>query len=876
MAFLYRAFPKKWTLFMLLTFTAAAYGKSPIADMIPIIHGDQSIERYAARELQSYLKNLTGETLALEDWTQSKYQPEEVSINFAEEMAKAAVILSGKETELAEELARLPEKQWQKLPEGPAFVLGTPEELEFIKGDIQKRIQEIRPASDGYVVEYDAETEKVYVLGRTSRGVLYGVYALLQDWGGMGFFEDGEYLPQVPKQLLLPPFETPPARLANTPEYDYRCQWVWTRYYGADRGHPVNWRYEQWVSHLRWMAQCGYNRVMLYPVGYTRLWGDVHRRAFPETLDYERETRHDVAGFWGAAWSAWGDWGRSPEEVTRLMQKVYAFGREKLGMTFEYNFYLGNFEESLKRAYPEGNWIDWTNLPHHAYFGAAGRSPVLTFTDPRAKEMNQRFFKTFIETFGTDHQYWIAYREESAPNPDNPNDPDGGKSLADAVNKHREWILEIDPQAEFYHWDWHGLDLWIKDREKLGRLLDPNTTEPLTREEFSEGVVEYCDDLHEDITFVSVLPPGVYDHLQLDYKSLMPDLSDGFGDHDWVVGSLLGYAMQDVGVGGLSAPWNSFFENWNRWAEEDREKSTGLRGVLHWNEIVQVNPLLDHLVGRFGWTGHFPKRPGTWEETEEAIRRFYIQRYGEEDAPAVLGAAALLYQTFPMVMPDCRRPQHHTYGLITPEVEEQIAGMRSVMQHMVNLRPRLEGNPLYRRDLVDFGRIALHTIAREHLYGMHSEAKRLVQGEAESRDAFRYHVRHGINAMQALTDLLYTDERHSLSHAIYEIGLEPGNNKLLRKMMLEHASGRLFSTYPLNDTAEYMELVALPAMQAIAANWEKHLDDPEGFPAEKVAQVDEALLQGEARVMELPARPFSQTRNPLHPAEVIARWLGKP
>lgn len=706
----------------------------------------------------------------------------------------------------------------------------------------------------------------------------------------MGFFEDGEYVPKKIDNSILPPFKKPIEPIIEVPKYDYRAQWLWSRYYGPDKGHPANWGYDQWISHLRWMAQNRFNSAMIYAVGYTRIWGDVFNRAFPEIGPYDKEILEDVDDFWGAHYSVRAGWGRSPEETTQLMQKVYAFGREKLGMKFEFNFYLGDFEDTLRKAYPQGKWIDWTNIPHHAYFGAAGRQSILTFTDPKCKEYSQRLWKTFIDTFGTDHRYWISYREESAPNPDNPFDPDKGKSLADAINAQRQWMLEVDPQAEFFHWDWHEMSVWfdkdiLKDY-KMEQLQDA----PI--ELLERSAQKYIKDISHDITCVSVLPPA-------DYGIDIPTLTHHYDPHPWVVGSLLGYAMQDLGVGGLYVPVDKFFDTWERWVSQDEKYGSRLRGVFHWNEIVQVSPLLDYSVANFAWTGDLPQNFYNSTPKDDILDWYFEHRFGSKDAKVFRKVNAFLYSNFPQYVSPMRIPTRYTKPGISKEEKKQRDAMIEILKEISSLKTSQGLNSTYKAEMIDIGRIALHNISRldmRQAIGIAADSNG-IQSDMENFEKFSSNAKISLTT---LADLLATDQRFCVSNTIYRMLNEPGVNKQMRLMMLEHASGRLFDNYPLTDSTEFIRIVSVPLLISYLDTFRltvknlaqylfgvqkqmKFIDGAAVLRKEKTdisdeisrssTGLDERLLELKNEFMELPAQPFSVVGSTSHPADIIENYL---
>ncbi len=877
------------SILMVLFCAMAAQGKTVAIRF----SGDSTIERYAAEELQRYLSRVSENQFILRDSTLPVWVPEYLTPPHPVCVARAqnAIEARAEDPDFKDpETDRAAKAQFEKEKALSAFVLGTAESYPEYAAQFSALLSSIREGSDGYAIAASDDGSKLFITSHTERGVLYGVYHYLQNSCGMGFFEDGEYVPQEISDSLLPPFESNPAAVFEEPKHDYRGQWLWSRYYGSDKGHPANWGYDEWVSHLRWMAQNRFSSAMIYSVGYTRIWGDVFKRAFPEVAPYDVEVFDDVDDFWGTHWSARAGWGRSPEETTRLMQKVYAFGREKLGMQFEFNFYLGDFEDTLRRAYPEGKWIDWSNVPHHAYFGAAGRQSILTFTDPKCKEFSQRLWREFINTFGTDHRYWISYREESAPNPDNPFDPDQGKSLADAINAQREWMLEVDPQAEFYHWDWHDLSVWLN--KDIREQLATKTLEEIPLQELEASAQEYAQDVSEEITFVSVLAPG-------SAGMEVVDLTHHYKPHPWIVGSLIGYAMQDLGFGGLYIPVDQFMDTWKRWAAEDTKYGSRLTGVFHWNEIVQVSPLLDHAIANFAWTGKLPENLYDAAKSDEVLDWYFEHRFGSANAQAMREISALNCSNFKQYVSPMRIPTRYSQAGIAEAETVQRDALVEALGKMAAIKDEQGQSTAYKGELLDFGRVALHNIARMDMQEAIGVAAKST-GSQEDKQAFEVSAKRAVDSLTALADLLATDQRYCVRDTLYRILNEPGVNRQMRQVLLEHASGRLFNNYPLNDSAEFISLVSVPLLEAYLESMRLTVRDPTKYPFSALKDVgfidgaavlrkeevevaegelppstglDRVLLELKNDFMELPALPFEVIKNSKHPADVLNEWL---
>ena len=883
------------TIMTALTLSTVAFA-SQNNDKIAVRFGDSTVERYAAEELQRYLSRVSNKQFILRDSTIKMWYPDKPTLPFPEAWAKAQKDIErrAKNPDAPDpETKNVSKKIAEREANLPAFILATPDTYPEFKDDVVKLLADVRKDSDGYVIAPSDKGDKLFIVSHTSRGVLFGVYDFLQNKCGMGFFEDGEQIPKKINVKVLPPYKTLPKKVVQTPKYDYRSKWLWSRYYGADKGHPTNWGYDEWIAHLRWMAQARFNSVLVYPVGYTRLWGDVFKRAFPEVEPFDKEVFDDeIDDFWGAHWSPRSGWGRSPEETTRLMQKVYAFAREKLGMKIEYNFYLADFEDTLKRAYPEGKWIDWSNVPHHSYFGASGRSAILAFTDPKCKEFCQRFWKEFIKTFGTDHQYWISYREESEPNPDNPFDPDRGKSLADAVNSARDWLLEIDPKAEFFHWDWHGQPVWFN--KEIMEKVRAGTAHEVPVPELEESARKYVHELSNDITIVSVLPPTLL------VKDL-PDLTRQYEPHPWVIGSLIGYAMQDVGIGGFQTPIGNFLAAWKRWSEEDKKYNSRLRGVFHWNEIVQVAPLLDYIVADFAWSGELPNHLFNASKDDKILDWYFNHRFSKKNAKLFREANAYAYDKYQLGVMPVRNPLAFTRAGITEADEKQRVKFTYYLDKISAVKNDELYNDAYKAELLDFGRVALHTLARldiEEAVGIAKNSK----GTKEDKKKFKSVAQNALNDVNALANLLATDKKFSVTASLYRMLNEPGVNKQMRMVLLEQASGIFFDSYPLNDSAEYFKIVAAPLLKDYLKVLQLTVDDPEKFPFSEfknVSFIDGAAVLNKAnakntdteekeesglakrflelkiKMMEIPAQPFSVVENKNHPANIIRTWLKK-
>jgi len=672
---------KSYVALALLNLTAICYGSSvvqKINNSCKIYVGSSTVEKYAADELKHYLEKITNVHF-------------EIIQNF---------------------------KNKKKID---GFVLGTPETFQAKNESIKSFLANIRTNSDGFCIAPDKNGKTLFIVGRNPKGILYGVYDYLEKEAGIGFFDDGERIPEKPlNSNLLPPYKKLPEMIVASPKFDYRGHFIWARYYGPKRSHPASWTYEDWVQQLRALAQRRVSSVLIYIVGYTRLWGDTQRRAFPE-IEF-KDVYEDIPQWFGADAAAKSGYGRNPEEITKMMKKVYDFGRNQLGLKFEFNFYLGDFEEAVYRAYPTNKWIP-TRTPS---YGVGGRGHTLSQSDPLCKKLCQKFWKSFIDTFGTDHRYWVAYREESR-HENNPKDPDYGFSQADAVKKAKEWITEIDPKAEIFHWDWHFLPTYV-DADIYSKIKKAKKAEEYPHKEIKKSFKEYFKQIPEDITIMNVLTPGLYSLPPLMYPYNIVDITDHYdGKHPWVIGSLMGYAQQDIGYGGLFVSTKKMFSLWRRWVKEDPGMGNKLRGVFHYNELVQVNPLLSQMISEFAWSGILPDSLDSINTNEPMLDNYFSLRFGKKNAPLLRKCNAEIFgddiiskaekeENFRLapqyIRPSIRIPIFVGYSLITDEQKRKRKKILDGLEKLVSVRESQQNNPLYANEVVDSARYSLHYLGR--------------------------------------------------------------------------------------------------------------------------------------------------------------------
>jgi len=340
---------------------------------------------------------------------------------------------------------------------------------------------------------------------------------------------------------------------------------------------------------------------------------------------------------------------------------------------------------------------------------------------------------------------------------------------------------------------------------------------------------------------------------------------------------------------------------WKRWSEEDKKYDSRLRGVFHWNEIVQVAPLLDYIVADFAWSGELPTHLFDASKDDKILDWYFNHRFSKKNAKLFREANAYAYDRYQLGVPSIRFPLSFTRAGITEADEQQRIKFTYFLDKISAVKNDELNNDAYKAELLDFGRVALHVIARldiEEAVGIAKNSK----GTKEDKKAFKIAAQNSINDAITLGNLLATDKKFSVSASLYRMLNEPGANKQMRMILLEQAAGIFFDSYPLNDSAEYIKIVAAPLLKDYLKVLQLTADDPEKFPFSELknvgfvdgaavlnkanakntdteekeeSELEKRFLELKIKMMGIPAQPFSVVENKNHPADIIKNWLKK-
>jgi len=230
---------------------------------------------------------------------------------------------------------------------------------------------------DGFVIR-SAGRGRVEIAAERPIGLLYGAYTYLEDCCGVGFFWDGDYVPQ---RSDLP---TADLRIAQVPRWPLR-----------HFNFAFGWGLTKWHNQLRPAAE---RRRLLDWMAKRKL--NLSAQVFSPTIAHSGTAAARVFGlddrvpdnFTFAGWPGCLDF---PAEVrTRLTKNWLGYGR-RLGIRWIYYLAFGQLPHQFRETHPEYRYVD--NLGYSA--------TALYPDDPEATRWMQAFYGELIRTYGTDHLY---------------------------------------------------------------------------------------------------------------------------------------------------------------------------------------------------------------------------------------------------------------------------------------------------------------------------------------------------------------------------------------------------------------------------------------------------------------------------------------
>ncbi len=292
---------------------------------------------------------------------------------------------------------------------------------------------EANPNKDRFVIKTTSRDGQDYLVlaGYHRRGTLYAVYHYLEALCGVGFFQDGERVPEG-RQLVLRGVD-----LVEEPRFSHRCVRFAPRPL-LDRFFAGFWHFDRWRAALDWAMKRKFNTVEL-------AWSapGAFAKAFPECKGLAPTVK---------------PWGWPEEYSAELKRKVLEYAR-KIGLSVIYWLAYPNLPAQFKEAHPE--------LEYHRDYWQPYMSRAINIcpAEPECKEHMRKYWAAIIEESGTDHKYDVSHVLPETRACERL-DPTGRGIKAQAVVQAYEVLKSIDPEAEVHYWTWdlgcvHGFDTKI-------------------------------------------------------------------------------------------------------------------------------------------------------------------------------------------------------------------------------------------------------------------------------------------------------------------------------------------------------------------------------------------------------------------------------
>ena len=312
------------------------------------------MEEYAARELQRYLREMSGAVL---------------------EIAACRSI----------------EGEWTKARDrgDHAILIGRPQTHSKIKELCDNglvNLSDTYPGSDGFVLQtvpdHTVDGRHCLVLGGSmDRATLYAVYHFLEHVCKCGFFEDGDYVPRK-ETIGIPALDRVERPCFPNRKNIQACALAYSM---------AHWEWEDWKKELDWMAKKKFNTAF-----YPSFLLDASKREHPA---------------WQRTWRVLGlkEQGEADTQSVgfRLSKRIIAYAR-KLGMKVLSPGFNGSVPAEFRKVYPRGHYLE-------VKWEAAPATLNLHPDDPMFAKVLSVFIGEYTKLFGTDHLYDMAPYAEVTP-----------------------------------------------------------------------------------------------------------------------------------------------------------------------------------------------------------------------------------------------------------------------------------------------------------------------------------------------------------------------------------------------------------------------------------------------------------------------------
>ena len=340
------------------------------------------------------------------------------------------------------------------------ILIGRAETNTLVKKLVQEgtvRLSPSYPGLDGFIINHAQSGGNDYLVlgGSMDRGTLYATYDLLERFCGVGFFRDGERIPQA-QNISIKNID-----VAQRPFFEDRGHNYWNAHWILPRYSSRLWKLNDFKRYFDWMAKRKLNMTWFDMSTYRNFTGSAFEKAFPEVglpiekplFQYNMFGNKSTPRLFAPGYCMGWAWPNKYRD--NLTREAFSYGRS-LGIRIAYSFIEGDVTPIFRKLHPEINYLGG---PPEQFW----ELHQVHLEDPRYKEITKKYIKSVITLFGTDHIYDCAPFCESASPVE--------ERIKAALGVY-EAIQEVDPGST-YRMTSYGLMVGMngKDAEKYVKAM---------------------------------------------------------------------------------------------------------------------------------------------------------------------------------------------------------------------------------------------------------------------------------------------------------------------------------------------------------------------------------------------------------------------
>ena len=608
------------------------------------------------------------------------------------------------------------------------FLIGAPKRnfITFtLDGQLNKKISKSISREQSFVVYPIKSNLKQFVIlaGSDHVSTLYAVYAYLEQFCHVGFFEDGEH---VPKGNL--PFDGKPF-LSSPRFFERKAPWnLNSGHWGIKKFYPRFWSLDEIKRHLRWTAKRRMNMLFADMTMENGATYELARQVCDE-LGYPiaepKEEEIYVSGFpIGWTWRL--------DMRFQMIKDALSYARS-LGIRAIYALYPGEVPREFKIKYPQFKYIEdadkrWDHAQIHP-------------DDPLYHEFTKKYIRKIVEAFGTDHFYFGNPYAEMTPE----SSPSKNFDLKTKASlSYLELLKEIDEKAVWVmdSWDFFwNRKTWTPARVK--KYLEKIPTESF-----------YMYDVNPDNRGVPVFQEYGY-----------------FYGKNWAFGVMHSAAGMDQIHGDI--------QNLLNLAKHAATSplASKCRGFFLVPELTCFNPLFFDFLSGLAWE---PRNTTVGRFLDD----FALRRYGAKKDSVLRSALDDIAES--LYTREVNTPIYNL-GVIkwiwknTPPFIPLYIVPR-LFKALVKFTTQIElqkNNPLYENDMITYTKALLAQIAEYHFHRANSA---YAEGDAET---FKTESSACLKCIEWIAKILSTRRDCSIDTMIKYVMKAPGTNRYTPKMILQ-------------------------------------------------------------------------------------------